>query len=211
VVLEVTDTGCGMSDEVLGHLFEPFFTTKGVGRGTGLGLSTTYGIVQQSGGHIEVTSAPGRGSTVKVYLPRVESPAAADEGGPAPAAASRGLETVLLAEDEAMVRGLIREALRRKGYTVLEAANGADALQMCEQQAGPIHLLLTDVVMPGMGGRALAERAARLRPGLKLLYMSGYTDDAVVRHGVLQAEAAFVQKPFRLDDLLRKVREVLDG
>jgi PAS domain S-box-containing protein len=209
MVLEVTDTGCGMSDEVRAHLFEPFFTTKEVGRGTGLGLSTTYGIVKQSGGHIEVASAPGHGSTFKVYLPRAEA-APAEEGGRPPPAAPRGLETVLLAEDEEMVRSLVRQVLRQAGYTVLEAANGAEALAVCQQHPGPIHLLLTDVVMPGMSGRALAERAARLRPDLPVLYMSGYTDDDVVRHGVMQAAAAFLQKPFRLDDLLRKVREVLD-
>jgi PAS domain S-box-containing protein len=209
VLLAVSDTGCGMTEEVKAHLFEPFFTTKEVGQGTGLGLSTVYGIVKRSGGHIEVESQQGSGTTIRVYLPRVEeapAPETPNGAGPVP----RGSETVLLAEDEGAVRALGREVLRSSGYAVLEASDGTQALWLAGEHCGPIDLLVTDVVMPGLDGRGLAERLQALRPGIKVLYMSGYTDDAVVRHGVSRDEVQFLQKPFSPAALARKVREVLD-
>ncbi len=223
VMLEVSDTGGGMDPETRAHLFEPFFTTKEQGKGTGLGLSTVYGTVQQSGGHIAVESEPGQGSTFRVYLPRVAAPVIAPEprrtgGAPAarPAATAEGLvtgrgETILLVEDAARVRAVVREILEMSGYAVLEAHHGAEALELSNRHAGPIHLLVTDVVMPQMSGRELAQRLATLRPDLKVLYMSGYTDDAIVRHGVLASGIAFLSKPFTPDALALKVRELLDG
>ncbi len=223
VMLEVSDTGGGMDPETRAHLFEPFFTTKEQGKGTGLGLSTVYGTVQQSGGHISVESEPGQGSTFRVYLPRVAAPAIAAEprraGGsaaPRPDAAGEGLvagrgETILLVEDAERVRAVVREILEMSGYAVLEAHHGAEALELSNRHAGPIHLLVTDVVMPQMSGRELAQRLATLRPDLKVLYMSGYTDDAIVRHGVLASGIAFLSKPFTPDALALKVRELLDG
>jgi signal transduction histidine kinase/CheY-like chemotaxis protein len=223
VMLEVSDTGGGMDPETRAHLFEPFFTTKEQGKGTGLGLSTVYGTVQQSGGHISVESEPGQGSTFRVYLPRVAAPAIAAEprraGGsaaPRPDAAGEVLvagrgETILLVEDAERVRAVVREILEMSGYAVLEAHHGAEALELSNRHAGPIHLLVTDVVMPQMSGRELAQRLATLRPDLKVLYMSGYTDDAIVRHGVLASGIAFLSKPFTPDALALKVRELLDG
>jgi PAS domain S-box-containing protein len=211
VMLAVSDTGVGMSEQTQARIFEPFFTTKEPGKGTGLGLSTVYGIVKQSGGCIWVYSEPGRGATFKVYLPRVEAGAEGAAPPVAQAAPPRGSEVVLLVEDEEMLRGLIEESLATYGYDVLVARNGADALGVAEQHEGTIDLLLTDAVMPGMGGRELARQLTEARRGLKVLYMSGYTDDTVVRHGVLAAEVAFLQKPFTLDTLARKVRDVLDA
>jgi CheY-like chemotaxis protein len=181
------------------------------GKGTGLGLATVYGIVKQSGGFIWVYSEPGDGTTFKIYLPRVDEPV---EGVAAPATSNeslRGAETVLLVEDAAAVRAVTRQVLERLGYTVLEAPNGQAALHLATKHHGPIHLLLTDVVMPELGGRQLAEQLRARRPELKVLYASGYTDDAVVRHGVLQLGVAYLQKPFTPDVLARKVREVLDA
>jgi CheY-like chemotaxis protein len=209
VMLAVSDTGTGMDEKIRGRIFEPFFTTKEASKGTGLGLSTVYGIVKQSGGNIWVYSEEGRGTTFKVYLPRVDE--GAQEYRPSRGASGEleGTETVLLAEDEEEVRNLTRQVLEMYGYTVLAAANGDAALSTCERHAGPIHLLITDVVMPAVGGRELAERLTLLRPEMKVLYMSGYTDDAIVHHGVLNEGMNFIEKPFAPDALARKVREVL--
>ena len=209
--LAVTDSGAGMDESTQAHLFEPFFTTKEVGKGTGLGLATVYGIVKQSGGYIWVYSEPGRGTTVRVYLPRV--PGAAEPPLPAPElpALRGGHETVLLVEDAAPVRTLARRSLEACGYTVLDAADGPSAIELSARHAGAIAILVTDVVMPGMSGRELAERLAPTRPEMKVLYTSGYTDDAMVRQGVLNAGVAFLQKPFVPDSLARKVRDVLDS
>lgn len=208
VLLAVTDTGCGMDAQTLEHAFEPFFTTKDPEHGTGLGLATVFGIIQQSEGHVDVYSEVGIGTTFKVYLPRTRTEA--EQAAPPQAAAPNGTATVLLVEDEAMVRALVHDVLSTYGYTVLAAANGREALQVVEQLAPHLDLLLTDVVMPGgMGGRQLAEALRQQRPELKVLYMSGYTDDAVVRHGIIEADTAFIQKPFTPLSLARKVREVL--
>jgi PAS domain S-box-containing protein len=209
VVLSVSDTGCGMDAETLAHVFEPFFTTKPEGKGTGLGLSTVYGIIEQSGGSIRVSSEAGRGTSFRCYLPRVEAAPAAPQGAVAPLEHAPAHETVLLVEDEASLRELAREVLEAGGYTVLEAANGAEALALAERHNGDIHLLVTDVVMPRLGGRAVAERLASLRPRLRVLYLSGYTDDAVLQQGVVAEDVAFLQKPFTPDNLLGRVRQVL--
>src|SRR6266568_2112843 len=211
VMLAVGDTGTGMDDATQAHLFEPFFTTKEKGKGTGLGLATVYGIVKQSGGFIWVYSERGVGTTFKMYLPRVDAAAEPASGRPAPAPVARGSETVLVAEDEAPVRAVARHALERYGYHVLEAASAEAALDVAQRYSGPIHVLLTDVIMPGMSGRDLAARLATLRPETRVIYMSGYTDDAITRHGVLEPGFVFVQKPFTPDALARTVRDVLDG
>ena len=209
--LAVTDTGEGMDEATQAHLFEPFFTTKEVGKGTGLGLATVYGIVKQSGGYIWVYSEPAHGTTVKVYLPRVHGVAEAPLPPPPPAEVRGGHETVLLVEDATPVRTLARRSLEACGYRVLDAADGPTALELSARHADGIDILVTDVVMPGMSGRELAERLAPARPSMKVLYTSGYTDDAMVRQGVLSAGVAFLQKPFVPDTLARKVRDVLDG
>jgi two-component system, cell cycle sensor histidine kinase and response regulator CckA len=211
VLLAVSDTGCGMDAETRSHLFEPFFTTKTQGKGTGLGLSTVYGIVRQSGGHIAVYSEPGHGTSVKVYLPRVatagEATALSEEGTPLPV----GTETILIAEDEDRVRSLAVAVLMQQGYTVIEARDGQEALALAKGYDGEIQLLLTDVVMPKMSGKDLADEMRRIRPGLKVVLCSGYTGDTVMQQGVLGASAPFLQKPFTLRSLAVTVRAVLDA
>jgi len=211
VLLSVSDTGSGIPPAVVAKIFEPFFTTKETGKGTGLGLATVYGIVKQSGGHVAVYSEVGKGATFKVYLPQVKQ---APEGSKSPSqilAPPRGTETILLAEDEAPVRALASMILTGCGYRVMEAADGAAAVRLAAEHDGPIHLLVTDVVMPGAGGRAVAERLTEHFPKIRVIFMSGYTDDAVIRHGVLREGVNFLQKPFTAVALARKVRDVLDG
>ncbi len=211
VMLAVSDTGSGMDEETQTKVFEPFFTTKEVGKGTGLGLSTVYGIVKQSGGNIWVYSEPEMGTVFKVYLPRVDSEKAVSEIQTTSEIKDfYGSETILLVEDEDIVRGLTREILSEAGYHVLDAKGGNEALRLCRDYSGPIELLLTDVVMPGMSGKEVADRLHELRPSARVLFMSGYTDEAIVRHGVLDANVEFIQKPFTWAKLGKKVRDVLD-
>jgi CheY-like chemotaxis protein len=210
-VLEVSDTGVGMDAETQAQIFEPFFTTKERTRGTGLGLATVYGIVQHASGAVRVRSAPGAGSRFSVFLPRVDAPAEERRApGAAPAARDGGSETILLVEDEDAVRAIAREALTRRGYRVLEAADGPAALDTARRHAGTISLLLTDVVMPGLNGRELAELLVRDRPRLKVLFISGYTDDDVLHRGVSSDEVALLTKPFTPDTLCAEVRARLD-
>ena len=210
VMLAVSDSGSGMDAETREQIFDPFFTTKEVGKGTGLGLSTVYGIVKQSGGNIWVYSELGRGTTFKVYLPCVDRSAEEPELTANYNTSSGGNETVLLVEDEEMVREMAKEILEESGYQVLEAKHGHEALLIAEQYRGHIHLMLSDVVMPQMSGRELAEHFAPLRKDMKVLYMSGYTDDAIVHHGVLDEGTAFIEKPFTPNALAHKVRETLN-
>jgi len=208
VLLSVTDTGMGMDKETQSRIFEPFFTTKELGKGTGLGLSTVYGIVKQSGGYVLVQSEPGRGSTFQIYLARVEE-ATQNHDAPTPHAAAGGSETVLLVEDEESVRELVRDTLLGKGYRVIEGANGEAGLTLAAEHHGTIDLVITDVVMPGMGGREMVNRLIETHPTIKVLYLSGYTEDTVVAEGAGESGIAFLQKPFTLLHLTRKVREVL--
>jgi len=210
VMLSMSDTGMGMDEETQSHIFEPFFTTKEQGKGTGLGLSTVYGIVKQSNGFIWVYSEPGKGTVFKIYLQKVEGDAASSEKESVSPEALNGSETVLVVEDDHNLRNLALKALQGYGYRALEAQDGEDALRVSGSHEGPIQLMLTDVVMPRMSGRELAERLQPLHPEMKVLYMSGYTDNAIVNHGVLDSEIAFLQKPFTPERLARKVREVLD-
>jgi two-component system cell cycle sensor histidine kinase/response regulator CckA len=211
VLLAVSDTGEGMDDQTQARVFEPFFTTKEAGKGTGLGLSTVYGIVKQSGGNIWVYSELGIGTTFKIYLPRTDQGAQEYRRSVEVEEMLTGTATVLLAEDEEMVRELARQVLEMCGYKVLTAANGSLALTVCEQHPEPIDLLITDVVMPVIGGRELSARLTEIRPEMKVLYMSGYTDDAIVHQGVLDEGTNFIQKPFSTHALARKVKEVLKG
>jgi nitrogen-specific signal transduction histidine kinase len=211
VMLAVSDTGVGMDAKTQGRIFEPFFTTKGKNKGTGLGLSTVYGIVKQSGGYIWTYSEPGHGTTFKVYLPHVDAPVEPAVRPPDPGGALAGTETVLLAEDDELLRPLARGLLEKLGYTVLDAGTAAEALTLARAHEGPIHLLIADVVMPGESGRLLARRLAELRPDLRVLYTSGYTDEAIVHHGMLEPGLNYLQKPFTPAALAGKVREVLDA
>jgi CheY-like chemotaxis protein len=207
ILLSVADSGCGILPEVMAKIFEPFFTTKGLGKGTGLGLATVYGIVKQSGGHVAVYSEVGIGTTFKVYLPRVEQAADSRERSITRIPPS-GTETVLLVEDEDGVRGLTRRILVSCGYNVLEAADGNEAVRVATGHEGPIQLLITDVVMPGAGGRSVAAQVTSRHPEVRVLFVSGYTDDAVIRHGVLREEVNFLQKPFSPNALTDTVRSV---
>jgi PAS domain S-box-containing protein len=211
VMLAVTDTGIGMDAATRAEIFEPFFTTKPLGKGTGLGLSTVYGIVKQSGGYIWVYSEPGAGSSFKIYLPRIEGEPLSMKIRRANAIDPRGDETILIVEDEDAVRRAVARVLTGLGYDVLEAADGREALAICEQRRGDIHVMVTDIVMPQLNGRELADRAAACQPDMRVLYMSGYTDSAIVHHGRLEAGMAFLQKPFTPDVLARKVRQMLDA
>jgi two-component system, cell cycle sensor histidine kinase and response regulator CckA len=211
VMLAVSDTGCGMDADTQARIFEPFFTTKEPGKGTGLGLATVYGIVKQSGGNILVYSELGKGTTLKIYLPRVDKTSELPEPGAAPAELFRGSETVLLVEDDEMVRALAQAILERYGYTVLAARNVHDALRLAQEGPGQIHLLLTDTIMPVMNGPELAKRFRSIRPETKVLFMSGYTDKVIVNTAALEPGTAFLQKPFTPQTLTHKVREVLNA
>jgi len=209
VMLAVSDTGMGMPESVQAHMFEPFFTTKPLGRGTGMGLATCYGIVKQNGGHIWVYSEPGQGTIFKVYLPAAGEKS--DAVAHTASTSARGAETILLVEDEPMVRDISVRALQNHGYNVLQADNGQQALDLCECYSEPIHLLISDVVLPVMGGTELAKRLRALRPNIKVLFISGYTDNTITRHGVLDKETEFLQKPFASAAIAKKARQVLDG
>jgi PAS domain S-box-containing protein len=211
ILLSVSDTGAGMDKETQSRIFEPFFTTKEKGKGTGLGLSTVYGIVKQSGGYIFAHSESGIGTTFRIYLPKVLDPAGQPGVAKQPQVATGGSETVLLVEDEESVRELVRETLKSKGYSVMEAPDGIQGMKVAESFNGKIDILITDVAMPGMSGHELAKRVAASRPGIKILFLSGYTEDAIIHEGVLDPGTAFLQKPFTLQALARKVREVLHG
>jgi len=211
VMLAVSDTGSGMSPETLTRIFEPFYTTKEVGKGTGLGLSMVYGIVKQSGGYIWVYSEPKQGTTVKIYLPRIDQPAEESGAEKSSANVMRGTETILLVEDDPQLRQLSSSVLAHCGYNVLAAASPDEGLSICKANHSDIRLLVTDVVMPRMNGRQLAEQILKLCPKVRVLYISGYTDNAIVHYGVLDPGLWFLAKPFTLSALVAKVREVLDS
>ena len=209
VMLAVTDNGCGMDADTQAHIFEPFYTTKEKGKGTGLGLATVYGIVKQSGGYVWVYSEIGKGTTFKIYLPSVEEEVAPQEKKPAAAALPRGTETVLLVEDEEGVRNLAKEYLESCGYKVLVAEDGNAAIELVSKHSGPIDLVMTDIVMPGISGSDLAKRVESLRPDIRVVYMSGYTDQAIIHHGILSSDVLLLQKPFTMSTLAHKLREAL--
>jgi CheY-like chemotaxis protein len=211
VALELADTGTGMDNETISRIFEPFFTTKEPGVGTGMGLSTVYGIVKQSDGHIWVESERARGTTFRIYLPRIHDRFEEPPGEDMPPESATGSETVLLVEDEDGVRKLTRMELEDNGYSVFEARDGEEALAFERAHEGTIHILLTDVLMPGMSGKSLYEEMAARRAGIKVLFVSGHTEDAIVHRGVLEKGTPFLPKPFTPDALVRKVREVLDA
>ena len=210
VLLAVSDTGSGMSDEVKSHIFEPFYTTKEVGKGTGLGLATVYGIIKQSGGYIWVDSEVDKGTTFQIYLPPANMECETKQIQEVTDESAYGAERILLVEDEEIVRNLMRQMLETCGYQVIEASSGVEALEIFKQTDHKIDLLLTDVVMPLMGGRELAENLVNLQPHIKVLFTSGHTDDSIVRHGVNEADINFIQKPFTFDNLTNKIRDVLD-
>jgi len=210
VMLAVSDDGCGMDKETLSHLFEPFFTTKEVGKGTGLGLATVYGIVKQNGGFINVYSEPDQGTTLKIYLPRYEGKAEQVQKAGPQEPVLRGRETVLVVEDEPALLELSKLMLEKQGYRVLTAGTPGEAIHLAEEHAGEIHLLVTDVVMPEMNGRDLAQKMISLYPNMKRLFMSGYTANVIAHHGVLDEGVYFIQKPFSRKELAAKVREALD-
>jgi CheY-like chemotaxis protein len=193
------------------HIFEPFFTTKSPGKGTGLGLSTVYGIIKQSGGHIWLYSEKEQGTTFKVFLPRADDVSESRDSGPLGHSVPKGDETILLVEDEVQVRNILTDMLKSQGYKLLVASNGPEALDIASTRNGKIHLMITDVVMPQMSGRELSELMARIRPEMRILYMSGYTDDAIVHHRLLDEGLNFIQKPFDTASVARKVRLVLDS
>jgi len=210
-LLSISDTGCGMTPEVQAHLFEPFFTTKETGKGTGLGLSNVYGVVKQSGGEITVTTAAGCGTAFDIYLPRFEGHAPEEEAKPLAPSGGGGHETVLLVEDEELVRLMLMEVLKSAGYTVLDARHGEGALALAQKYSGPIHLLVTDMTMPGFSGSELARRLEEKRPSMRVLFISGYTDQETAQWGRLNQPLQFLQKPFHPDAFLAKVRQILDN
>jgi len=210
VLLAVSDNGCGMNAETLSHLFEPFFTTKEVGKGTGVGLPTVYGMVKQNNVFIDVHSEPGQGTAFKIYLPRNTTETGRTTKNDTAQPAARGHETILLVEDEPMILDITIKMLERQGYTVQAAATPGEAIRLAREHAGEIHLLMTDVVMPEMNGKALAKNLLSLYPNLKRLFMSGYTSDVIAHHGVLDEGVQFIQKPFSVQTLAVKVREMLD-
>ncbi len=210
VCISVTDTGQGMAQTTQTHIFEPFFTTKSMGKGTGLGLSTIYGIVKQNNGNIWVYSEPGKGSTFKIYLPAVDEQPQVSPAGAA-AVLQKGSETILLVEDESGLREMVQELLERQGYTVLPAASSHEAIRICGSYPGPVHLLLTDVVLPTSSGHELARRLLHFRRHIRVLFMSGYPAETIMQRGVLEPGAAFLEKPFTPEVLARKVREALGG
>jgi len=205
VRLRISDTGCGMDERTREHAFEPVFTTKGIGKGTGLGLSTVYGIVRQNNGEIHLSSAPGRGTTFDLYFPAVTGKEAESETAVARQPRAKAAGTILVAEDEPALRGLVKETLEQSGYNVMEVADGYDAVRIIEEHAVDIHLLLTDVIMPLMNGHELASRLKALRPNTPVLYMSGYTDEVLAFHGIASPEIAFIQKPFTPAELIARV------